>query len=79
MGIVPNESLEPTPDATRDFDLNPGVVLCAGNNRHPLVLSRETPQNMIETLARRAVLDIWGGPVLTLLSLGFLMKYLGAW
>jgi hypothetical protein len=34
---------------------------------------------MIETLARRAVLDIWGGPVLTLLSLGFLMKYLGAW
>jgi hypothetical protein len=79
VGVPQAESLELAQDDKHDVELNPGMVLCAGNNRQPFVLSQETPQNMIDASARTAIIDIWGGPVPTLASLGFLMKYLGAW
>lgn len=60
------------------FDEHPSMLLSAGDRRNPFVLSRQTPQRIINDLARRSTLSIWGGPVLTLLSLALLLKHLGS-
>jgi len=78
MGIPITQSPEPATDADSAFDLHPRVVLQAGRDQ-PFVLSRDTPQRMIDNLARRSVLDIWGGPAIALLSLGLLLRWLGLW
>jgi hypothetical protein len=56
---------------------HPPLLLCKGSNNAPFVLSRQTPQRIIDDLARRSTLRIWGGPLLTLLSLALLLKYSG--
>jgi hypothetical protein len=80
MGMPQSESLKPpaAEDGT-EFDLHPRVVLRTGDDRQPFVLSRQQPQRMIDSLARRSFLDIWGGPALALFSLGLVLKWLGAW
>lgn len=62
-----------------DLDLHPRVVLRAGDDRQPFVLSREQPQRMIDALARKSFLDIWSGPALVLFSVGLVMKWLAVW
>jgi hypothetical protein len=79
MGVPPSGLPEAAANAVADFDLHPRVILCAGQDRQPLVLSRENPQRMIDDLARRSMFDIWGGPALALFSLGLVMKWLGVW
>lgn len=78
MGIPITESAEPAPNGDSAFDLHPPAVLQAGSNQ-PFVLSRHSPQRMIDNLARSSVLDIWGGPVIALLSLGLLLRWLSMW
>jgi len=75
LGIPLSESRPPAGPGDSAFDLLPRVVLRAGGNR-PFVLSRQTPQRMIHRLAQRSVLDIWGGPILALLSCTLLLKWL---
>lgn len=75
LGIPLSESRQPVEAADSAFDLLPRVVLRAGGNR-PFVLSRQTPQRIIDRLAQRSVLDIWGGPAIALLSLGLLLRWL---
>jgi E3 Ubiquitin ligase len=75
LGMPITESTEPMPNDDSTFDLHPPTVLQAGSDR-PFVLSRHSPQRMIDNLARRSVLDIWGGPVIALLSLALLLKWL---
>lgn len=77
LGIPQNEL--PAAVEQSDFDLHPRVVLRVGDNRQPFVLSRQQPQRLIEGLARKSVIDIWGGPALALFSLGLVMKGLGLW
>jgi hypothetical protein len=82
MGISSAELSEDNAEAVvalgrDDFDLHPRVVLGTGNGGPPFVISRTTPQTMIGDLARSSVLDIWGGPILALFSLGLLMRWLG--
>jgi len=61
------------------FDLHPRAVLRVGDNRQPFILSRQQPQSLIDGLARKSVIDIWGGPALALFSVGLVMKWLGVW
>ena len=61
------------------FELHPDTVLCRGDRRQPFLLSRENPQRVIDNLDRSAVIRIWGGPPLALISLFFLLKALRAW
>ena len=77
MGVPPTELPDPITSAVPDE--HPRVVLCAGDGHVPFVLSRQTPQRMIDNLARRSTIGIWGGPVLALLSLGLVMKWLSVW
>jgi hypothetical protein len=78
LGIPLSESSQPVEAGNPPFDLLPRAVLRAGGNR-PFVLSRQTPQRMIDRLAQRSVLDIWGGPAIALLSLGLLLRGLALW
>jgi hypothetical protein len=61
------------------FDLHPRAVLRVGDNRQPFVLSRQQPQNLIDGLARKSIIDVWGGPALALFSVGLVTKWLGVW
>lgn len=81
MGVPPSQLPSRCAPAADDpeFDLHPRVVLSAGDGRQPFVLSRQQPQRMIDGLARRSALDVWGGPALALLSLGLVMKWLRVW
>ena len=66
-------------EGSAQFDLHPRVVLRVGDDRQPFVLSRQQPQHMIDSLARRSFVDIWGGPALAVFSLGLVLKWLGTW
>jgi hypothetical protein len=66
-------------DGKPDFDLHPRVVLRVGDDRQAFVLSRQQPQRLLDGLARKSVIDIWGGPALVLFSVGLVMKWLGVW
>jgi hypothetical protein len=68
---------EPVATANAAFDLHPDVVLRAGDDRQPFILSRTNPQRMIHNLARRSTFYIWAGPALTLFSLRLVIKWLG--
>ena len=57
-GIPPNQPAR----AATSFSLHPRVILAAGANRDPFVLSRENPQRMIARLARSSVLRHLGWP-----------------
>lgn len=74
MGVPESDLPKASATVVAGFDLSPETVLGKGGRREVFVLSRETPQGMIEDLAKRAVFDIWGGPVLALLSLGLLIR-----
>ena len=75
----PSERVSTLSNLDLTFDLHPRIVLRRGDRRQPFLLSRERPHRVIDDLAFRAVANIWGGPVLALISLGFLMKSLGVW
>lgn len=79
FGVPGGTSPNQPPRSASTFSLHPRVILAAGANRAPFVLSRENPQRMIARLARSSVLDIWGGPALALFSLGLLFKWLRVW
>jgi hypothetical protein len=80
LGLPQSDLRRATPHSNdSDFDLHPRVVLRAGDDRLRFVLSREQPQRMIDALARKSVLGIWGGPAVALFSLGLVMKWLAVW
>ncbi len=79
FGVPGGAPPDPPARAATGFSLHPPVILAAGANGDPFVLSRENPQRMIARLARRSVFDIWGGPALALFSLGLLFKWLHVW
>jgi hypothetical protein len=78
MGLSSERATTPS-NVDLAFDLQPRVVLRKGDREQPFLLSRDKPQSVIDDLALRAVVNIWGGPVLALISLGFLVKSLGVW
>lgn len=67
-----------TPDPVRPapFDLHPTVVLGSVPSR-PLFLSTSSQREIVQRLAWKSVLYIWGGPVLTLFCLWYLLTRLG--
>jgi hypothetical protein len=77
-GLPITGSPEPAIPADSAFDLHPRVVLQEGTDQ-PFFLSRESPQRAIDSLARKSVVDIWGGPVIALVSLALLLRWLSLW
>jgi E3 Ubiquitin ligase len=55
------------------FDLHSPVVLRKENDVQPFIISRRSPRELVEELAGRSLLYIWGGPMLALASLAYLI------
>ena len=64
------------PVETETFDLNPPVVLMKGTSGDPFFISWRSQRDVVEELAWRSVLYIWGGPVLALAGLWLLVNHL---
>jgi E3 ubiquitin ligase len=63
------------PVETEAFDLNPRVVLMKGTSGEPFFISWRSQRDVVEELAWRSVLYIWGGPVLALAGLWLLVNH----
>jgi hypothetical protein len=57
-----------------DFDLHPPVVLKRGSNNKTFLISWRSQQEVARALGWRCALMIWGGPLVALLSLYFLLS-----
>jgi hypothetical protein len=79
MGISQIDLPAPNVSVPPGFDLHPRVLVGRGGNAEPFLLAHNRPERLIGTLARRATVWIWGGPVLALLSLGLLLRGLHLW
>jgi hypothetical protein len=79
--ILPAASVSVQPHAASklslEFDLHPPVVLGVGRSNHPLFISNRSRTEIVQTLAIRSVVSIWGGPILTLLCFWYLLDRLG--
>ncbi len=64
------------PVETEAFDLNPPVVLMRGQSGEPFFISWRSQRDVVQELAVRSVLYIWGGPILALAGVWLLVKHL---
>jgi hypothetical protein len=60
----------------QEFDLHPPVVLAASKDR-PLFISSQSEAEIVQTLALRSTMYIWGGPILSLICFWYLLVRLG--
>jgi len=79
--MLPPGSLVPprpkTPPVETDaFDLNPPVVLMKSASGEPFFISWRSQRDVVQELALRSALYIWGGPVLALAGLWLLLTQL---
>ena len=78
--LPPSSTAPPRPQAqpsqSEAFDLNPPVVLTKGTSGEPFFISQRSQRDVVEELAMRSVLYIWGGPILALAGLWLLLNNL---
>jgi E3 Ubiquitin ligase len=67
------------PPGARSFNLCPPVVLRKGESGEPYIISRQSQRDLVEALAGQSFLYIWGGPILALSSLAYLLLRLAWW
>jgi hypothetical protein len=61
--------------ALEPFDPHPPVVLMKGSRSPAFFISWRSQRDVVESLAWKSALMIWGGPALTLLSLYFVLMH----
>jgi len=75
--VIPAANATPADGATSspisDFDPHPAVVLKKGKNNPTFLISWRSQRDLARSLAWKCTLMIWGGPVLSLLSLYILL------
>jgi hypothetical protein len=59
------------------FDLHPTVVLMKGTHNPAFLISWHSQRDLLSELAWKSALYIWGGPILTLASVGFVLSRFG--
>jgi hypothetical protein len=77
--LPPGSALPPVPPPRpldESFDLNPPVVLTKGSSGEPFFISWRSQQAIVDELAWRSTLYIWGGPVLSLAGLWLVVNHL---
>jgi len=58
-------------------DLHPPVVLMKGSHNPAFLISWHSQRDLLSELGWKSALYIWGGPILTLVSVGFVLSQLG--
>lgn len=73
----PTTPAQPSADKSGfgDFDLHSAVAISKGERHEPFAISGHSQKEVVGKLAWQSAAGIWGGPVLTLVSLYFLMNY----
>lgn len=76
----PGTALPPTPLQetlkAKSFDFNPPVLLSKGASGAPFFISWRSQRDVVQMLAWRSTLYIWGGPILALAGLWLLLARL---
>lgn len=75
-GMLPTKASPAPPKIaaiSRQFDLQPKVIL-ASSPRRPLFISLRSQREIVQDLAWKSALYIWGGPVLTILCFWYLTR-----
>ncbi len=61
-----------------EFDLHPRVILTKGGSHDPYFVSWRSQRDLVQELAGKTILYIWGGPILTLVCVWVLVsRFLG--
>jgi len=63
--------------AKSDFDLHPHVAIGKGERGDPFTISSQSQREVVQALAWKSMLYIWGSPVFTLACIYFLLVYWG--
>ena len=61
------------------FDLHPPVILKKGEGKTPFVISTDSIKQLVQELASKSFLYIWGGPILVLVCVAVLLGFLRSW
>lgn len=69
-------SAQGTPVAS-GFDLHPRVAIGKGERGDPFTISSQSQREVVQALAWKSMLYIWGSPVFTLVCIYFLLVYWG--
>jgi len=73
----PVSSVAAQPPAASEFDLHPPVFIGKGTNGDPFMISSRSQREVLQSMAWKSTLCIWGGPILTLACLYFLALSFG--
>jgi len=57
------------------FDLHPSVAISKGERGDPFTISWHSQKEVVRSLAWKSTLYIWGGPILAIMSLYFLLLF----
>lgn len=60
-----------------NFDLHPRVAIGKGERGDPFTISSHSQREVVQALAWKSMLYIWGSPVFTLACIYFLLAYWG--
>jgi hypothetical protein len=72
-----NGPMAPPAKPAVPFDLHPPVVLMKGTHNPAFLISWHSQRDLLSELAWKSALYIWGGPILTLVSVGFVLSRFG--
>jgi hypothetical protein len=72
---VMEREAQPQSAMPETFDLHPPVVLMQGAHQPAFFISWKSQRDVVRSLGWKSSLMIWGGPVLTLISVYFLLMY----
>jgi hypothetical protein len=75
VAVADPASAEPDPPPTVDdagFEIHPAVAIGKGTDGAPFTISSRSQREVVESLAWKSTLCIWGGPAITLICLYFL-------
>ena len=68
---------DPDAQSTTGFNMHPTVAICKGTNHEIFMISWHSQREVVQSLAWKSALCIWGGPALTLACVYFLILSLG--
>jgi len=71
------ERIAPSPTITDGFDLICSTAIGKGTGGQPFMISWHSQREVVQSLAWKSALCIWGGPILTLVSVYLLILDLG--
>ena len=78
MGVSTPEPYRPNAMAMENFDIEPPVVLRKSDHA-PFLISSRSEKEVLAQLDWTAILCIWGGPAVSLISVAILLQILGWW